>query len=216
MNFRLSAAAAVAAFAALSAGAASADILAGVPANATTAGNWSNFAGGQNFLMQFSLGADSQVTGFDIYTSNGFGEVGTGVTIRIRNDVAGDPDTANLFEFTSTIDTSVVSDDQDNLVGAHFGAVSLAAGTYWMGMSGSDGELGWTSYDYGDASPSTQRQLSGETVESTPGVDTFGYEVEGTVGGAGVPEPAAWAMMLSGFFGAGAALRTRRRTAVAA
>jgi hypothetical protein len=32
----------------------------------------------------------------------------------------------------------------------------------------------------------------------------------------GVPEPASWALMLTGFLGAGAALRSRRRTAVAA
>jgi hypothetical protein len=40
--------------------------------------------------------------------------------------------------------------------------------------------------------------LGGYTVEVTPYVST------------GVPEPATWALMLTGFLGAGAALRSRR------
>jgi hypothetical protein len=36
----------------------------------------------------------------------------------------------------------------------------------------------------------------------------------GTTGGGGVPEPAAWAMMMLGFFGLGAAVRRSNRTAV--
>ncbi len=43
---------------------------------------------------------------------------------------------------------------------------------------------------------------------------TFSSGVEGTAGGA--PEPAAWAMMLVGFGGLGAAMRRQRRVALAA
>jgi hypothetical protein len=42
---------------------------------------------------------------------------------------------------------------------------------------------------------------------------TLGSEIPG---GAGVPEPASWAMMLAGFAGLGGLLRTRRQLAVAA
>ena len=213
MNIKL--AAAIAACATLAAGAASADILAGVASNGVTQGTWVNQSNSQNFLVQFTLGADAMISGFDIDTDSSFGSLGQGVTIRVRNDVAGDPDSANLFEFNSAIDSSVADGGGVNLVGAHFGAFALSAGTYWMGMSGSDAELGWTSYDYGDGQPATQRQLSGEGVSFTPSIHTLGYQVEGAAGAA-VPEPAAWAMMLTGFLGAGAALRSRRRVAVAA
>lgn len=42
-----------------------------------------------------------------------------------------------------------------------------------------------------------------------------GYVVNGEATGA-IPEPAAWAMMITGFFGAGAVIRTRRRGELAA
>jgi hypothetical protein len=203
---KLGLAAAAAAVALAAASGASATILASVPANGSPGGDWSNFADFQNFLVQFTLAGAATVDGFDIYTDPAFGALGTDVTIRIRNDVAGNPDSSNLFEFTSTIDTLTTSGDQV-FVGAHFGGLNLAAGTYWMGMSGTSSELGWESYHYGDDAPSTQRQLSGETVVFTPGVGTFGYAVEGA---NGVPEPAAWAMMLLGFFGLGGVVRARR------
>ncbi len=49
------------------------------------------------------------------------------------------------------------------------------------------------------------------------GIDLIVYAGHGipTVGGGGVPEPATWAMMLTGFFGAGAVIRSRRRSVVA-
>ncbi len=43
-----------------------------------------------------------------------------------------------------------------------------------------------------------------------------GNSVSGSFGGIAVPEPATWALMIAGFGGAGAMIRSRRRQAVAA
>ncbi len=57
----------------------------------------------------------------------------------------------------------------------------------------------------------THRQLKGLSVGSSTGFNFF----DGVSGGSGVPEPAAWALMIAGFGLAGATLRQRRRTAMA-
>ena len=162
------------------AGSASADILASVADNGLAIGSWSNSAANQNFLMQFTLGQASTITGFDIVTVSGFGALGTDVTVRLRsnNDALDQPDTANLAEFTGVIDSNVDLGSDNNgtdqlLVGTHFAGISLAAGTYWMGMSSTFGELGWSSFDYGDFSPPHQAQMSGETYSLVPSVSSF-------------------------------------------
>jgi hypothetical protein len=50
------------------------------------------------------------------------------------------------------------------------------------------------------------------------GIDLIVYAGHGipVVGGGGIPEPATWAIMLVGFFGAGAAIRGRRKLAATA
>ena len=64
-----------------------------------------------------------------------------------------------------------------------------------------------------------QNSQGGDWTYTYPG---FGYDLDRAHArltveySAGVPEPASWALMLTGFLGAGAALRSRRRTAVAA
>jgi hypothetical protein len=55
--------------------------------------------------------------------------------------------------------------------------------------------------------------LNGQNVIFTP-TGQGGYDVSNTLSGA-VPEPASWALMLSGFLGAGATLRANRRRRVA-
>ncbi len=213
---KLKLAAALVAGATLAAGAASASILASVADNSFGAGNWQNQGGDQNFLVQFTLASAAQVTGFDIDTVRQFGALGQPVIIRIRNDVAGEPAGGNLFEFSDGISSrAAAANGQDILVGAQFDAISLAAGTYWIGMSGTDSELGWSSYDYGVLVSPDVVQLAGELpLTIHPPIRNLGFEVLGTM--AGVPEPASWILMLAGFLGAGAAIRGRRRTVLAA
>jgi hypothetical protein len=52
--------------------------------------------------------------------------------------------------------------------------------------------------------------LNGANVYFTPD-GQGGYTVSNTAAVGGVPEPAAWALMIGGFFGAGTAIRARRR-----
>lgn len=56
--------------------------------------------------------------------------------------------------------------------------------------------------------------LNGRNVFFTPD-GQGGYTVSNTPAVAGVPEPATWAMMIAGFFGAGTVLRARRTRQVA-
>ncbi len=213
-------AAAIAACATLAASAASASILASVPSNGSvfsTLADQDNPTVPENYLVQFTLASDSTIDGFDVYTNPAFGSVGFNVTVKVRADVGGDP-AANLFEFTDTIDTRTVLNTSEALVGAHFAGLALSAGTYWMGMSGTSAELGWNSYDYGVAQPASQRQLNIDALVPTPpDIHTLGYQVEGEgpATGPGVPEPATWAMMLVGFGGLGAVMRSRRKLATA-
>jgi hypothetical protein len=48
------------------------------------------------------------------------------------------------------------------------------------------------------------------------GIDLIVYAGQGLPTAGGIPEPTTWAIMLAGFFGAGAALRSRRRVLVPA
>lgn len=194
----------------LCAGASSAAVLASSPALVNATFNLSNEANDQNFLVQFTLGEDSLVDGFGIYSLNNFLTLGKAVTIRIRGDVAGSPGASYLHNFSDSIDT--VSPWSGNTVfgAAHFAPIALTAGAYWIGMSGATSELGWSAYNLGVEAPGTQRQYSGDTLRDfTPRIRNLAYSVEGSVGG-GVPEPASWALMIGGFGFAGAALRRRR------
>lgn len=68
------------------------------------------------------------------------------------------------------------------------------------------------SYTFTATGASTQIQFAGNTLE-TLGDERFG--IDNVVVSGAVPEPAAWAMMLMGFGGLGAALRRRRPLALA-
>ena len=194
-----------------SASQASATILVDVSPTPPAFGSWVNQASNQNFLMQFTLGTSASVTGFNIYSDPSFPSIGQSVTIRIRNDAGGAPDASNLDEIVSSISSITPVDSSTELVGATFAPVSLSAGTYWMGMSGTSSELSWNSFGGFVLFPG-QYQLSGETPVFDPAVGQFGYQV---IGAGGVPEPATWAMMLVGFAALGLAARRQRKNAAA-
>jgi hypothetical protein len=173
-------------------------------------GVWSNTTDGQNFLVQFTLGSAASISEFDIYTFDFLAHPGTSVTLRLRGDDGGTPGVSNLAEFATTL-SNVSGSGPSTLAGASFAPINLAAGTYWMGLSGTPDQLGWSSFD-GIAQNSYQ--LGGETLQLSP---FFGlaFRVVGNAGGNGaVPEPASWAMMVGGFGLIGAAMRRRQRTAV--
>jgi len=176
-------------------GAAQAGVVAGSEPLGSMYGAWSNSSDGQNFLVQFTLGSATAISGFDLYTFNYFANVGTGVQVKIRaDDGSGSPAASNLYQFNDTVDSEVAYDPMVDISSVNFNALTLAAGTYWMGVSGLNSELSWVSFDNGgSAAKTTQRQLNGNSVTYTPGIQSLGFRIQGDAANA-VPEPTSWAL----------------------
>ena len=180
----------------------------------------SNFAAGQNFLAKFTLTSASILGGVDIYSACrtigcGTPQLGTGATVKIRNDAGGVPALSNLFTFLTTVsaidNVGSSADATIERVHADFASTSLAAGTYWIGLSGTSQEIGWSLSSAATSAGFYQLNndsLSGDLTNNLPGA----FRVLGPAGAA-VPEPAAWALMIAGFGFVGGAMR-RRQTSV--
>ena len=70
--------------------------------------------------------------------------------------------------------------------------------------------MGWTRYSYSFTATGASTTLSFASNENNP----YGPALDNvSVTAAGVPEPASWALMMVGFGGLGAVLRSRRRAA---
>ncbi|UZK67782.1 PEPxxWA-CTERM sorting domain-containing protein [Sphingomonas sp. M1-B02] len=164
------------------------------------AGTAINRSDGQNFLNQFSLGAATNLNGFDLLSSLTGIQVGQNVTIKIRNSVSGAPAIMNLFSFASTINST-----SGGFLQADFSNIFLGAGTYFIGMSGTAANIGQDIFR--DSSiPAKAYQLNGDNIQYASGF-VSGFKVHGDVAVAAVPEPATWAMMLLGFGVIGSAMR---------
>ena len=174
---------------------------------------------GQNFLMKFTLAGNSMLTGVDIYSTcrvSGClpGGVGTAADVRIRNDVGGFAGPTNLHFIETTISAidnegSSTFSDLERLH-ASFSPIALSAGTYWIGLAGRETEIG-LNIKFNE--PQSNAVLgNGDAFFGSPPVYTAAFRVLGNAGG--VPEPAAWAMMLAGFGLVGSALRRREKMTV--
>lgn len=201
----------------------SAAMAAAVPANAVVLidgtptgprnGSYVNQADTQNFLVRFTLGAATKVNGLDIFTNSPFGTTGQAVRVRIRADAGGSPSANNLHSFDSKITSSTFFSDADSIAGTDFGAINLAAGTYWFGVSGLADGLAWSSFDNGGPTENpNQWQLAGENLDVMTSVGDFAYRIRGDADVGAVPEPATWLMLLFGFGVIGASMRYRRGT----
>jgi hypothetical protein len=177
---------------------------------AGTGNGFSNDSAQQNFLIEFTLTSPAEITGFEINGDPVYPYLGQSVTIRLRADASGVPSTTNLDEFLSTVSSITPVNATNEVVGATFAPIPLAAGTYWIGMSGTNSELSWDAF--GGGFLPGQYQLTGEALSFSPGVGQFGYEILGTA----VPEPAAWTMMLLSIGALGAVARKARRANSAA
>ncbi len=85
-------------------------------------------------------------------------------------------------------------------------SLHLGAGTYWLKLDNAQG-ASVTYWDESGGPSASFHNALGEIASHT-------FTVTGTTGA--IPEPATWALMLTGFLGAGAALRGQRRRAYAA
>lgn len=130
---------------------------------------------------------------------------------------------ANLYAHTfSSFVSDVSTGFGTDVVTVNLGSVSLAAGSYYLFLTNA-ASLGIPTYS-GGADGAVVVFNSGSPPSSGNGVSQIsaflGHSEDIGVSlssGGAVPEPAAWALMLTGFMGAGAALRAnRRRVAVAA
>lgn len=173
-----------------------------------------NTSTGQNFLLKFSLGTATAIDGFDIYSSIGAVTLGTPVIVKLRNDIAGSPSSVNDYVFSTTISAIDLSGSSNNAnlkrLYADFAATTLAAGDYWIGMTGNPSSIGWD-LDFGLPGNDAWQLENDALLFSLGGSIAFAYRVHGEA----VPEPAAWTMMIGGFGLAGTALRRRRAAGAA-
>ncbi len=190
-------------------GSAHADVVAASTPLGSMYGIWSNNAGGQNFLVQFTLASDTTLTGFDLFTGRSYANVGTGVTVKIRADNGSGLPGTSLAQFNDVIDAETAYDSFVDISSVHFAGPTLAAGTYWMGVSGLASELSWATYFGASSSPTGQAQLNGDTYMHQPGVYNFAWRIEGEPAtGNNVPEPASWGLAAVAL--AGLAISRRR------
>lgn len=153
----------------------------------TFAGGWSNYAAGQNFLVQFTLASTTLIESVDIFTYTGYADVGTSTTVRFRTDAGNAPATANLYEFVANVSSNSYFDGISRVTNVQLNPFSLNAGTYWFGVSGTNDELSWDSYRTFNQN---QRLLNGQSDRFTPGIGDLAYRINGNV-----PEPGSVALL---------------------
>jgi hypothetical protein len=222
-----------AAFAALSmAGAASADVIYNNPIVINGLGDCSfsttcaaSVGRGDEFAAQrFTLTSAAVVTGAS------FSEYDLGTTPTDANwgflvaDGAGGLPGTILAAGSDTITSSVVIGSIGGLsVSQNFfgvGPIALSPGTYYFALQAVSSVFATYLGQGADMTGAAESNDGGVTwafgYENGAGGDQLGGVAVELFGPSTVPEPAAWAMMLVGFAGLGAALRRRARFASAA
>jgi hypothetical protein len=172
---------------------------------------------GDDFAAQkFTIGSAA------VITDASFTELDAGVTptdvnwgIIMADGAGGLPGTilaAGTDSLTGT--THLGTDFGYNVTQGFFnmGTVALGPGTYYIAMQGISSTF-YTFLGYGAATSGGAETHDGGVTWGAgyEGFPSVAMALYGTGGNAGVPEPATWAMMLIGFGGLGAMMRTRRR-----
>lgn len=178
--------------------------------SSSPSGLWSNQTANQNFLVRVVFNQDVLVNGFEIFTDSFFGVLNTPVTFKVRSDASGIPEATNLVSLTDAIDRAAGT-GASFFVGSDFSPVALSAGVYWMGLSGAS-QIGWRSF--GPVVPAGQQyQLSGNTLQFTPGIGTLAFRVLGDVAPAKVPEPSSVLLVMGAALAMMGLVGVRRRKA---
>lgn len=191
---------------------------------ASAADLWNNgFSGGDSFRCDssaptcgaadgwivyddFNLTGASVITGFTYDTNLAYGGIYSGSAWEIWNTDPAAAGSAALSGSAVGSLTSVGGFTRVTVTGLN---ISQAAGTRWLGLSNLVSNGGTTSYRLSGGAllgRATQTSLNRAFVFSPQGDAAFSLQ-----GRAAVPEPASWALMLTGFFGMGSVLRGRRR-----
>ncbi|HLZ73921.1 PEP-CTERM sorting domain-containing protein [Phenylobacterium sp.] len=165
---------------------------------------------------QFDVLSAINVDALGVYDQDGDG-------LADRYDI-GIWDNSNNLMVSATLGSGTSGTLIDKVRYVDVSPVTLAAGTYFIGALYATGDDPVVFPGSGDTiSTISQVHYVGATYAgggslsdpTNPFSNNGFYGPDFTASGA-VPEPAAWALMLTGFFGAGTALRaSRRRTAVA-
>jgi hypothetical protein len=213
--------------------------LSALPAQAYIFGSSGGTAGSPAVL---TLNGATTVTAFDMGWYNATGQH----TTNNDNYILADPSDVfgqgynDFFAFdlsqlsgaftsaTITIQTADVSVEDTVALGAYSESASallngLGGVTAYNGL-GSGALYGSRAYTFSDSQEFRTITLNAAFLaDLNQAVGSSGFVIGGTSqdyarpgAGSAAPEPAAWAMMLMGFFGLGAALRSRRLTGVAA
>lgn len=165
----------------------------------------------------------AQATHFATYTVVGAGEAHYGLQAYAVNAVFTvgvdlDPSAPSNYDYYSDDDFFYSSANGDQSLALYFGPYIYASKSvyypkslYWKLQAAVDSGSFFAIYDqYGPAEYQASGQIISTTVKDDTELRPFGMSLTRSV-----PEPASWALMLTGFGAIGGAMRTRRRAIAA-
>lgn len=206
----LLAGAALAAVTTFAAAAANADVLYDNHGPASHTVNAWTLGFGYEVSDSFNLAQASTLTGVSFDGWNNRGETATSVDWAIL-DASPEVSGSTLFSGTGALSAVSTGDIGFGVYPIDtysftLPSLGLGAGTYWLKLDNAQG----ASVTYWDQSGGPSQSFHSTVGE----IASHTFTVTGSTGA--VPEPATWALMLTGFLGAGAVLRGQRRGVYAA